>query len=172
MPAGTRVRGYRVIRTIGFGGMGTVYEAEQVTLKQKVALKVLSKEAARGDPSFPWRFERECRAQGDLDHPHIVSVFQNGDSPHGQWLAMELVEGRTLEQVLKAGRLTPDEVLRLLEPIADALEAVHAKGLIHRDVTLRNILVGDDGTPFLADFGVMKESTSAASRRPATSSAA
>jgi predicted Ser/Thr protein kinase len=150
------VRGYRVIRTIGKGGMGTVYEAEQVALKRMVALKVLSREAARGDPTFPQRFERECRAQGELDHPNIVSVFQNGNSPHGQWLAMQLVRGRTLEQMLEAEPLEPEAVLGLLEPIADALEAAHAKGLIHRDVTLRNILVADNGTPFLADFGVTK----------------
>jgi predicted Ser/Thr protein kinase len=150
------VRGYRVIRTIGKGGMGTVYEAEQVVLNRVVALKVLSRELARGDPTFPQRFERECRAQGELEHPHIVRVFENDDSPHGQWLAMQLVEGRTLEQMLEAERLSPEAVLKILEPIADALEAAHANGLIHRDVTLRNILVADNGTPFLADFGVAK----------------
>jgi len=150
------VRGYRVVRTIGKGGMGTVYEAEEIAWGRMVALKVLSKEAARRDPTFPQRFERECRAQRELSHPHIVRVFDNGDSPHGQWLAMELVEGRTLEQVLGGERLPQEEVLKLLEPIADALEAVHGRGLIHRDVTLRNILVGNDGTPFLADFGVTK----------------
>src|SRR3954467_1228935 len=108
------VRGYRVIRMIGEGGMGTVYEAEQVEPGLMVALKVLSQEAARGDPTFPRRFERECRAQAELNHPHIVKVFQNGNSPHGQWLAMQLIEGRTLEQVLKAERLAPEEVLKLL----------------------------------------------------------
>lgn len=150
------VRGYRIVMTIDEGGMGTVYKAEEIARSRIVALKVLSKETARRDPTFPQRFERECRAQRELSHPHIVRVFDNGDSPHGQWLAMELVEGRTLEQVLRAERLPSEEVLELLEPIADALEAAHAKGLIHRDVTLRNILVADDGTPFLADFGVTK----------------
>jgi protein kinase-like protein len=150
------VHGYRVSRTIGQGGMGTVYEAEEVVWGRMVALKVLSNEAARGDPTFPERFERECRAQGELNHPHIVRIFKNGNSPQGRWLAMQLVEGRTLEKVLEAERLNPEEVLKLLAPIADALEAAHAKGLIHRDVTLRNILVADDGTPFLADFGVAK----------------
>lgn len=136
--------------------MGTVYEAEQVAFNRAVALKVLSKELASDDPTFPERFKRECRAQGELDHPHIVSVFDNGDSPHGQWLAMRLVKGRTLEQMLEVERLSPEDVLKILEPIADALEFAHAKGLVHRDVTLRNILVDDDGTPFLADFGVTK----------------
>lgn len=150
------VSGYRVVRTIGKGGMGTVYEAEEVAGGRLVALKILSNEAAGGDPTFPQRFERECRAQGELDHPHIVSIFNNGNSSRGRWLAMQLVEGRTLEQVLEAERLAPQEVLKLLAPIADALEAAHAKGLIHRDVTLRNILVDDDGTSFLADFGVTK----------------
>src|SRR6476469_2178091 len=99
------VRGYRVVRTIGKGGMGTVYEAEEVAQGRTVALKVLSNEAAASDPTFPRRFARECRAQRELDHPHIVSIFDNGNSPQGRWLAMELVEGRTLEQVLEAERL-------------------------------------------------------------------
>jgi Protein kinase domain len=141
---------------IGEGGMGSVYEAEQVSLKRVVALKVLSTELARGDTTFPQRFDRECKAQAELDHPHIVTVFENGDSVHGQWLAMRLVRGRTLADVLDSERLAPEAVWKLLAPIADALEAAHEKGLIHRDITLRNILVADDGTPFLADFGLTK----------------
>jgi hypothetical protein len=153
LPAGTTIGGYRVIRTIGAGGMGTVYEAAQVSLQRVVALKVLSQEPARDDPTFLERFERECRAQAELDHPHIVTVFDNGDEP-GPWLAMRLVRGRNLAEVFASERLDPEAALGLLAPIADALEAAHAIGLIHRDIKLENILVAEDGTPFLADFGL------------------
>ena len=122
-----------------------------------MALKVLSKELARGDATFPRRFERECKAQAELDHPHIATVFDNGTSPHGQWLAMRLIEGRTLADVLASERLTQEAVWKLLALIADApSRPLTPKGLIHRDITLRNLLVADDGTPFLADFGLTK----------------
>jgi tRNA A-37 threonylcarbamoyl transferase component Bud32 len=155
LPAGTEVGGYRVIGKIGEGGMATVYEAEQVSLDRVVALKVLARELA-DDEVFHQRFERERKVQAELDHPHVVTVFEGGPSVHGQWLAMQLVEGRTLAKILESEGLAPETVWNLLTPIADALEAAHEKGLIHRDVTPTNILVADDGTPFLADFGLAK----------------
>jgi tRNA A-37 threonylcarbamoyl transferase component Bud32 len=154
LPAGTVVGGYRVIRKIGEGGMATVYEAEDLSLNRAVALKILSQEV--DDDVLQERFARERRAQAELNHPNIVSVYGGDDSEHGRWLAMQLVKGRNLEEVVEADRLTPEEVWRLLTPIAEALEAAHEKGLIHRDITLGNILVADDGTPFLADFGLTK----------------
>jgi tRNA A-37 threonylcarbamoyl transferase component Bud32 len=155
LPAGTEVGGYRVVRKIGKGGMATVYEAEQVSLDRVAALKVLAAEFG-DDEVFRQRFERERKAQAELDHPNIVTVFDGGPSECGQWLAMQLIRGQTLAEVLELGRLAPETVWKLLFPIADALEAAHRKGVIHRDITPRNILVADDGTPFLADFGLTK----------------
>jgi tRNA A-37 threonylcarbamoyl transferase component Bud32 len=159
LPAGTEVGGYRVIKKIGQGGMATVYEAKQVALGRVVALKVLAPDFADDgeEEVFRQRFERERRALAELDHPHVVTVFAGGPSPHGQWLAMQLVRGRTLAEMIEAERLAPTRVWELLTPIADALEAAHRTGLIHRDVTPGNILVDDDGTPFLADFGLTKK---------------
>ncbi len=137
--------------------MATVYEAEDVSLNRVVALKVLSQDLAAAD-DFQERFARERKAQAELDHPNIVPVFGGRESEHGLWLAMHLVKGGTLEEVLERNRPNPEAVMKLLGPVADALDAAHDKGLVHRDISLRNILVADDGTPFLADFGLTKRS--------------
>ena len=137
--------------------MATVYEAEDVSLDRVVALKVLSQDLA-DDEVFQERFARERKAQAELDHPNIVPVFGGNESEHGRWLAMQLVKGGTLEEVLERNRPTPEAIWKLLGPVADALEAAHDRGLVHRDISLRNILVDDDGTSFLADFGLTKRS--------------
>jgi hypothetical protein len=137
--------------------MATVYEAEDISLNRVVALKVLSQELG-DDDVFQERFARERKAQAELEHPNIVPVFGGGESEQRCWLAMQLVKGRTLEEVLERNRPTPEAVWKLLGPVADALEAAHDKGLVHRDISLRNILVADDDIPFLADFGLTKRS--------------
>src|SRR6185503_20628293 len=97
---GTSVGGYRVVRMIGRGGMGVVYEAVQTSLKRPVALKVLRPELAR-DPDFVARFEREARLQASLEHPHVLEVYEAGESDQGLFLAMRLVTGETMLDLLR-----------------------------------------------------------------------
>jgi serine/threonine protein kinase len=101
---GTSVGGYRIVRVIGRGGMGVVYEAVQTSLKRQVALKVLRPELA-DDPDFVERFRREARLQASLEHPHVLEVYEAGESDQGLFLAMRLVPGQTLLDLLRDGEL-------------------------------------------------------------------
>src|SRR4051794_1841603 len=135
--------------------MGVVYEAWQPSLRRKVALKLIDPRIA-GDPSFKARFEREAVAQAALTHPNIVPVYEIADSPQGLFLAMQLVRGPTLKDLIHAHALAPRKALELLAPIAAAIDAAHAAGLIHRDIKPANVLVTADWHPFLTDFGITK----------------
>lgn len=148
------VAGHRIERLIGEGGMAAVYEAHQVSLNRDVALKILAQRVG-ADPSFQDRFWRECKAQARLDHPNIVPIYAADGSDYGLWLAMRLVKGPTLREILSKEKLDPERVLELLTPIAEALDVAHEHDLIHRDITPQNILV-EDRHPFLADFGITK----------------
>jgi hypothetical protein len=165
---GASFDGYRVERLLGRGGMGVVYEATQVSLGRRVALKVLRPELAE-DPGFVSRFRREGRLQASLEHPHVLDVYEVGESEHGLYLAMRLVEGRTVADLLRDGELGAESALDLLGQAADALDAAHAAGLVHRDVKPENVLVADDGTAYLADFGLTRggEAITDAATRPA-----
>lgn len=152
---GSVVAGYRIERQLGAGGMGVVYEATQISLGRLVAFKVLSRELSQ-DHAFRERFRREGQVQALLRHPHIVTVFDSGEDEAGLYLAMDLIKGSTLKEMIPAGGLAAERVLRLLEPIGSALDEAHRADLIHRDVKPHNILVGDDDHPYLADFGITK----------------
>ncbi|MEA2126366.1 MAG: hypothetical protein QOI80_3148 [Solirubrobacteraceae bacterium] len=154
LPAGAAIGGYRIDGVLGQGGMGVVYEARQLSLQRAVALKVLAADVAAGPARD--RFRREAELQAGLDHAHVVTVFEAGEAAEGLFIAMQLIRGGTLRDVIDAG-LDPAEVVRLLAPIADALDVAHAAGLVHRDVKPRNILLDDDRQrAFLADFGLVK----------------
>ena len=155
LPEGTLVAGYEIDGVLGEGGMGVVYRATQVSLKRTVALKVLVPGLAEDD-SFVERFRRECLIQAGLDHPHIVTVFEAGESEHGLFLAMRYVKGCTLKELIIDRSLDPRRLVRILTPVADALDAAHEAGLIHRDVKPQNILVGSRDHAYLADFGLTK----------------
>jgi hypothetical protein len=164
--AGTSVEGYRVVRMIGRGGMGIVYEAVQTSLKRPVALKVLRPELAQ-DPGFVERFRREGRLQASIEHPNVLDVYEVGESSHGLFLAMRLVPGQTLLDLLREGELDADRSLKLLDQVTGALDAAHEASLIHRDVKPQNVLVDDGDQAYLADFGLTREgseTTAAASR--------
>lgn len=164
--AGTNVEGYRVLRMIGRGGMGVVYEAVQTSLDRRVALKVLRSELAE-DPDFVERFRREGRLQATLEHPHVLDVYEVGESEHGLFMAMRLVSGQTLLDLLRDGDLDAHRALALLDVLAGALDAAHDATLVHRDVKPQNVLVGEGDQAFLADFGLTRmgaETTAAASR--------
>lgn len=154
---GVQVEGYRIDRLIGEGGMGVVYEATQLSLDRKVALKLLSGELS-ADAGFRERFRHEARIQGAMDHPNIVTVHEAGESEYGLFIAMELIRGATLKDLIVGRELDAGRTLRILTQVADALDSAHEAGLIHRDIKPHNILVraGRRDHAFLADFGVTK----------------
>jgi len=135
--------------------MGAVYEATQLSLNRVVALKLLAPNLS-DDPGFRARFEREGQVQAALDHEHIVPVFEAGQSEYGLFLAMRLIAGPTLKQLILDGDLDPRRSLRLLAQVAYALDAAHEAGLIHRDIKPQNILIGKGDHAYLADFGLIK----------------
>ncbi len=151
--AGTELAGYRIEGVLGRGGMGTVYAARQLSLDRPVALKVLAGEPAGGPAAE--RFRREAELQAALEHPHVVTVYEAGTAPEGLFIAMQLIRGTTLRDAIGDG-MEPDTALALLAPVADALDAAHAGGLVHRDVKPRNILIDEQGRAHLADFGLVK----------------
>ncbi len=155
LDSSTVVAGYRIDGTLGEGGMGTVYRATQLSLQRVIALKVLTAELS-ADPGFRERFRREGLLQAALDHPHIVTVYEAGEADNRLFLAMRMVEGPTLKDLILRRQLDDRRALRLLTQVAEALDAAHAKGLIHRDVKPQNVLVGAGDHAYLADFGLTK----------------
>src|SRR5438874_1949518 len=132
--AGTVVAGFRVKSLIGEGAMGTVYLAEDVTSGRRVALKLLAPELAR-DERFRQRFLRESQVAASLDHPHVVPTVAAGEEEGLLYLAMPYVEGSDLRELLhRDRRLEPERAINLIAQVADALDAAHAAGLVHRDV--------------------------------------
>jgi hypothetical protein len=155
MKPGDHVAGYRIESVLGRGGMGVVYEAMQLSLNRTVALKVLYPHLSQ-DPVFRARFRREGELQASIDHPHIVTVYEAGEAEEGLFLAMRLVRGSTLKDLIVDEELGGEDAVRLLKPIADALDTAHAAGLTHRDIKPQNILVGERGHAYLADFGLTR----------------
>lgn len=157
---GSKLGGFTIVGEIGRGGMGVVYLAEQASLGRRVALKVITP-ALAGDPQFRVRFEREARHAASIEHPHVIPVFETGAQGEHVYLAMRYVEGDDLGSVLqREGALDPAVGARLVEQVGSALDAAHAKGLVHRDVKPANVLL-EGGDPeahaYLTDFGLTKE---------------
>jgi serine/threonine-protein kinase len=151
---------YRLLDRIARGGMSTVYAAVDGRLDRLVAVKVMS-EALSADPAFSDRFAREARAAARLTHVNVVSVYDQGHEfgpdGHHVFLVMELVQGRTLRELLRErGRLTVPEAVSLMEPVLSALASAHRAGLVHRDVKPENILLSDQGVVKVADFGLAR----------------
>ena len=154
--SGTRMAGYRIERLLGEGGTGAVYLALDENLDRPVALKLLPPELSR-DERFRKRFLREARMAAHLEHPGIVPIYAAGEADGQLYLAMRHVRGTDLRQILEHdGHLEPARAIRILTPVAEALDAAHAQGLVHRDVKPGNILVQEDDRAFLADFGLAK----------------
>jgi Protein kinase domain len=135
--------------------MGVVYEATQLSLNRTVALKVLAPHLS-DDAAFRERFRREGQIQAAIDHPNIVTVYEAGETEHGLFIAMRLVPGSTLKDMIVAGELDAGRSLKILRPVADALDTAHEAGLIHRDVKPQNVLVTGRGHAYLADCGITK----------------
>jgi eukaryotic-like serine/threonine-protein kinase len=152
---GTRFGHYEITGTLGKGGMGEVYRARDTKLGREVAIKTLPVALAK-DAERLARFEREAKLLATLNHAHIASVYGLDEHEGARYLAMELVEGDTLEQRLKAGPLPVEEALRLALQIAEALEAAHEKGVVHRDLKPANVMVTPQGEIKVLDFGLAK----------------
>jgi len=169
---GRRLGDYRVLRCIGRGGMGVVYEAEHVAIGRRVAVKVLREEHARSP--YARDLLSEARAAGAIQHRGIIDVFGFGQEPGiGQYLVMQYLEGQPLNELLEPGvPLVPAVALKLLGEVLDALSAAHARGVIHRDLKPSNIFVVRelDGTEYVKvlDFGLAKRSTVPGGTSPQT----
>jgi serine/threonine-protein kinase len=150
---------YRVLSHIADGGMATVYLALDTRLDREVALKVMRPGLA-GDETFVSRFRREARSAARLSHPNVVAVFDQGEDDGNIFLAMEYVPGQTLREVMQAeGPLTPRAALDFLDPMLQALASAHRAGIIHRDVKPENVILREDGTVKVADFGLARAVT-------------
>jgi YVTN family beta-propeller protein len=164
---GTRLGSYRVDELIGRGGMGEVYRAFDLRLERPVALKLLTA-ALSEDERFRERMLRESRLAAGLDHPNVVPVYEAGEEEGRLFIAMRYVDGVDLKALLRRqGHLAPERTVKIASPLADALDAAHARGLVHRDVKPSNVLIDDPGGrehTYLADFGLTQ---SAAHRGPA-----
>ncbi len=153
--AGTRVGPYEIVSLLDVGGMGAVYRARDSKLHRDVAVKVLLP-AVVGDADRLARFAREARVLASLNHPHIAQIYGLEESNGVQALVMELVEGPTLADRIARGPIPIDEVLRIAQQIAEALEAAHEQHIVHRDLKPANIKLRPDGTVKVLDFGLAK----------------
>lgn len=169
---GTRLGRYEIRSRLGAGGMAEVYLAEDLQLRRRVALKVLPSDATFDDGAEK-RLLREARAAAALDHPHISAVYDVGDAGGRRFIAMQYIEGETLDVHLKARPLEVDRVLELAADVADALAAAHAGGIVHRDIKPANIIVTPQSGAVVLDFGLAKSAScgEAARAEAATASA-
>jgi serine/threonine protein kinase len=155
--------GYEVRSLIGRGGMGAVYEARQLDLDRKVAIKLLPMETSL-DEGFVQRFQREARAMARLQHPGIVAVYQFGTARDGRlYFVMEFVDGMTLFDLIHSGHLTVAQALEIVKQVSEALAYAHEESVVHRDIKPSNILVDKKGRVKVADFGLAKMARTAKS---------
>ncbi len=152
---GSRLGPYEILAPLGAGGTGEVYRARDARLGRDVAIKILS-EAFASEPGRLKRFEREARSASALNHLNIVTIYDIGSSDSISYIAMELVAGEPLRQVLSKGALSVRRLLQIGVQVADGLAKAHASGIVHRDLKPENVMVTEDGLAKILDFGLAK----------------
>ena len=159
---GKQIAQFRLVRFIAKGAMGMVFEAQDVTLDRKVAIKLVPKEEDEEDESraddVRRRFIQEAKVAGQLSHPNIVTVHSYGETDELQYICMEYVEGETLFQLLKTRRrLDPEAAYLIFEQILPAIEAAHKRKIVHRDIKPANIMITPSGQVKIMDFGIARD---------------
>lgn len=155
LEAGDRLGPFTLEAVLGEGGMGTVYRATRESAAEIVAIKVL-KQALSSDEVYRRRFEREARVAREVRHRHLVPVLESGDDRGVHYLVMAYVDGRSLAERIADGPLPIGEAVRIVNEVAAGLDALHAHELVHRDVKPSNIMLAQDGTALLTDFGLAR----------------
>src|SRR5262249_27828144 len=155
LPSGTKLGPYEVLSTLGAGGMGEVYRARDPRLGREVAIKVLPRELSENRDRLQ-RFEQEARSASGLNHPNIVTIYEIGQSESAPFISMELVDGRTLREILASGPVPVRKLLPIAAQVADGLAKAHAAGIVHRDLKPENVMVSKDGFVKILDFGLAK----------------
>ncbi|MEO8586197.1 MAG: protein kinase [Acidobacteriota bacterium] len=155
LSAGQKLGPYEILTPLGAGGMGEVYRARDARLRRELAIKVLPPELA-SDADRRQRFEQEARAASGLNHPNIVTIFDIGSDDANVFIAMELVDGKNLREVLLSGALPTRRLLDIACQIADGLAKAHTAGIVHRDLKPENVMVSKDGVVKILDFGLAK----------------
>src|SRR5262249_27281530 len=152
---GRNIGPYHIVSLLGTGGMGEVYQAQDTRLDRTVALKILPAEVA-GDKERMKRFTLEAKVASALNHPNVATIYELGESDGISFIAMEYVEGQTLEQRIERGPLGAVDIQSIARQVAEALDVAHHKGIIHRDIKPANLMVTPQGQVKILDFGLAK----------------
>src|SRR6202158_143109 len=155
LAAGSRLGSYEIVAPLGAGGMGEVYRARDGKLSRELAIKVLP-EAMAADSDRRQRFEQEARSASALNHPNILTIYDIGEADGSLYIAMELVEGKTLRELVAAEPLPTKKLLDTAVQIAEGLSQAHAAGIVHRDLKPENLMISKDGFVKILDFGLAK----------------